>query len=180
MFSVTLRATSLLPRNTISNNNQTGVGSFLAEGMLIYGNTLSSNGNGVQLTESSDNTVYGNNFINNTSQATCKNEPNWGWSIANWHDGRLGNFWSDYNGTDANHDGIGDKPYVIDEKNTDQYPLMKQVNISAAVLPTPTPLPAAYAGEIPLETTAVVLAVSAIIIGAGLILYFKKCVHTKK
>jgi len=35
-----------------------------------------------------------------------------------------GNYWSDYNGTDANHDGIGDTPYVIDTKNADNYPLM--------------------------------------------------------
>jgi hypothetical protein len=36
-----------------------------------------------------------------------------------------GNYWSDYNGTDADHDGIGDTPYVIDANNTDQYPLIQ-------------------------------------------------------
>jgi hypothetical protein len=35
-----------------------------------------------------------------------------------------GNYWSDYKETDANHDGIGDTPYVIDANNTDNYPLM--------------------------------------------------------
>jgi len=44
-----------------------------------------------------------------------------------------GNYWSDYNGTDfytgpyqneTGSDGIGDTPYVIDENNTDRYPLM--------------------------------------------------------
>jgi hypothetical protein len=36
------------------------------------------------------------------------------------------NYWSDYTGVDANHDGIGDTPYVIDANNTkkDHYPLM--------------------------------------------------------
>jgi hypothetical protein len=29
-----------------------------------------------------------------------------------------------YNGTDANHDGIGDTPYVINSNNVDRYPLM--------------------------------------------------------
>ena len=36
----------------------------------------------------------------------------------------LGNYWSDYNGTDENNDGIGDTHYPIDSDN-DNYPLMK-------------------------------------------------------
>jgi hypothetical protein len=36
-----------------------------------------------------------------------------------------GNYWSDYNGTDSNGDGIVDTPYIIDDKNVDHYPLMK-------------------------------------------------------
>jgi len=41
-----------------------------------------------------------------------------------WDNGHKGNYWSDYNGTDANHDGTGDTPYIIDTNNTDNYPLM--------------------------------------------------------
>jgi len=33
-----------------------------------------------------------------------------------------GNYWSDYIGIDANHDGIGDTPYTIDANNIDRYP----------------------------------------------------------
>jgi hypothetical protein len=29
-------------------------------------------------------------------------------------------------GTDANHDGIGDTPYIVDANNIDNYPLMIQ------------------------------------------------------
>jgi parallel beta-helix repeat protein len=53
----------------------------------------------------------------------------------NWDNGREGNFWSDYNGTDANHDGIGDTPYTIDVLNHDRYPLMQ----SPASPPTTKP-----------------------------------------
>ncbi|KON32188.1 hypothetical protein AC477_03295 [miscellaneous Crenarchaeota group-1 archaeon SG8-32-1] len=40
-----------------------------------------------------------------------------------------GNYWNNYNGTDNNGDGMGDTPYVIDENNQDNYPLMEPVVI---------------------------------------------------
>jgi hypothetical protein len=44
--------------------------------------------------------------------------------------GKEGNYWSDYHGTDSNGDGIGDTPYVIDTQRSDRYPLTAPVNIS--------------------------------------------------
>lgn len=41
-----------------------------------------------------------------------------------------GNYWSDYHGTDANGDGTGDTPYIIDADRSDRYPLMTPFNIS--------------------------------------------------
>jgi hypothetical protein len=35
----------------------------------------------------------------------------------------MGNYWSDYTGTDGNGDGLGDSPYSI-ESNNDEHPLM--------------------------------------------------------
>jgi parallel beta-helix repeat protein len=45
--------------------------------------------------------------------------------INSWDNGTVGNFWDDYHGTDNNDDGIGDTPYIIDENNQDNYPLME-------------------------------------------------------
>jgi len=42
-----------------------------------------------------------------------------------WDDDKEGNYWNDYNGPDANGDGIGDTPYIIDVLNRDRYPLME-------------------------------------------------------
>lgn len=46
-------------------------------------------------------------------------------AVHTWDDGKEGNYWCDYNGTDQNSDGIGDVPYVIDVQNKDRYPLMQ-------------------------------------------------------
>jgi parallel beta-helix repeat protein len=147
-----------ISRNTISNNNKTGVSSFLTEGLLIYGNTLSGNGAGVRFTDCDNNNVCGNNFINNTSQTTLDPESksglNFGWSTVNWHDGNLGNFWSDYTGLDANHDGIGDTPYVIDANNTDNYPVMASIDISHIPNTPPSPTPTASPSPSPTVSTS--------------------------
>jgi nitrous oxidase accessory protein NosD len=83
-----------------------------------------------------------------------------------WDSGGKGNFWSNYDGTDSNDDGIGDIPYIIGGANKDNYPLMKPV-----VIPTQTPEPSAE--SLPATT---ILAASAVvaIIGIGLFAYFKK------
>lgn len=47
-------------------------------------------------------------------------------SVNIWDNGTTGNYWSNYNGTDNNGDGIGDTPYVIDHNNQDNYPLMTE------------------------------------------------------
>jgi nitrous oxidase accessory protein NosD len=71
-------------------------------------------------------TVSHNSFVSNIRQlggCLCQ-ESNVSEPIHTWDDGKEGNYWSDYNGSDANGDGIGDMPYVFDVQNEDRYPLM--------------------------------------------------------
>ena len=88
----------------------------------ISGNNIANNQYGIYCWGSSNNVIYHNNFIDNSQQVYF-----WEAGYANvWDDGYPsgGNYWSDYAGVDADGDGIGDTPYVIDENNTDRYPLM--------------------------------------------------------
>ncbi|MGB9454909.1 MAG: NosD domain-containing protein [Bryobacteraceae bacterium] len=73
---------------------------------------------GIQIAGGAGNRIEGNAFLGNTQNATD------GGSNNSWDNGRTGNFWSDYTGKDANHDGIGDTPYPVPPSGTDRFPLM--------------------------------------------------------
>ncbi len=76
------------------------------------------------------NYIYHNNFWNFKWNQTATTN-----SINIWSTNMQGNYWGNYNGSDLNHDGVGDTPYLIDTTNTDNYPLMTPVNLSAELLP---------------------------------------------
>jgi len=118
-------------RNIVQNNSGEGIWLDWSDNNTVIGNTVINNKKrGILVWHSTHTMVYYNNFINNS----------WGQAYSNlintWDDGYPsgGNYWSDYNSTDVysgpyqnktGSDGIGDTPYVIDENNQDNYPLMK-------------------------------------------------------
>jgi nitrous oxidase accessory protein len=163
--------------------------SFTNYNMLI-GNNISTSGTGISLFETDNNVIYNNNFIGNLEQvATCP-EPilSGGREFHNstciWDNGGEGNFWSNYTGGDANGDGIGDNPHVINAKNTDNYPLMNPVALPALETGFPSASPTSTQSVAPTATPtnpeplptgqAIAITTSVTVAAVGLFIFFKK------
>jgi nitrous oxidase accessory protein len=70
-----------------------------------------------------------NNFVNNQYyQVTSMVMPN---TTDYFDNGKEGNYWSDYNGTDNNGDGVGDTAFYLDSTHLDRYPLIAPFNLSS-------------------------------------------------
>ena len=128
-------------------NNENGITLDTSSNNNIIGNTIIANkGWGIILaytsvTPFSNNTIYHNDFVNDRQAVYTVDEllepilPPASPATDNWDNGFEGNYWSNYNGTDKDGDGIGDTPYIIDADNQDRYPLMKTVAIPTIIIP---------------------------------------------
>jgi len=99
-------------------NNSIGLlfymSNFSSKNNTINENTFQTNTyRGVGLINSTQNEFYHNNFINNTASADSTNI---------WDNGCEGNYWSNYNGSDLDGDGVGDTN--LPWEGVDNYPLM--------------------------------------------------------
>jgi len=118
---------------------------------IIMLNNITNTGCGTSIYGSNNNTITNNNYFNNTYQFSANEDYYLSFGNNRSVNTINQNYWDDYRGTDANGDGIGDTPYVIDENNQDNHPLMKTVKI--AEFPSFSPLPS------PPPTSALTLAI---------------------
>jgi parallel beta-helix repeat protein len=107
--------------NTITNNSNFGIHLYAAGYNNIIGNNITSNGRGILVSICYNNVIYHNNFVNNTNHVETDD------SNGIWDNGEEGNYWDNYNGTDGDGNGIGDTPYIINENNQDNYPLVNVI-----------------------------------------------------
>jgi hypothetical protein len=114
-----------------------GVAMRVSGNSLFYANYIADNTWGIEVNSySEDNltsTFYHNNFIGNMHQVATDDLYDV-YGKDSFDNGEEGNYWSDYNGTDADGDGVGDMPYVIDDKRQDRYPLMAPFDIDSVTV----------------------------------------------
>ncbi len=67
-----------------------------------------------------------------------------------------GNFWDDYSGSDMDHDGIGDTPYVIGQGNMDTHPLMTPFSSEPVLVRSVVPSPSVGPAPLAVSFSAVV------------------------
>jgi len=134
---------SLIIDNTIVNNAGSGILLYASDNNIITRNNISLNERGLwwqqwdQSEASDSNQIYFNNFNNNENVALYEGcipiaDNIWnstspmpyfygGVSYTN----QLGNYWSNYTGSDNDGDGIGDDPYAVpNSSDTDFRPLV--------------------------------------------------------
>ena len=121
--------------NTVQENNII----FNSDGMIfyssfnnsVYDNVIAFNSNSaVYFRGAYNNRFFRNDFVENDNPMIC-------WYSGNiWDNGSEGNYWSNYNGTDTDGDGIGDSSYSIltlhltgESFDYDNYPLIKPLVI---------------------------------------------------
>jgi len=129
--------------STIHANNitdcESGIRLSYSDNNRILQNNIKNCGTSISIYVSNNNSFCSNNFIDNGQHVSERHDHflypgSYLYSINNtWDNGTTGNYWSTYNGTDDNGDGIGDTPYHIYENYTDHYPLMEPADI--AVIP---------------------------------------------
>ena len=105
--------------NNIRGKSKCGIKIYHGSNNTVYENYVANCAVGVKLgfdlefpdRKVENNVFYHNSFVNNTQYVFIGYVPDSNF----WNNGKKGNYWGNYNGTDNDGDGIGDTPYIIDK-----------------------------------------------------------------
>jgi len=124
-FAIMQSEFCLFSGNTLDNNNMSIY--LMADNYknVFTDNIIKNNDIAGVLIEdpmNSDNLFYMNYFYSNNVSAMDNGTLNY------WDNGQIGNYWDDYDGVDANGDGIGDTPYNVTGSagSIDHYPIWEE------------------------------------------------------
>jgi parallel beta-helix repeat protein len=107
-------------QNTVKDESPYGIQLAYSSGNIFSENIIQNNKLDIRYVI--NNTFYHNDFLNASMYIVDD-------ATVFWDNGSEGNYWDNYTGLDENEDGIGDTPYIIDENNQDNFPLMEPVII---------------------------------------------------
>ncbi|MDD1702125.1 MAG: protein kinase [Methanoregula sp.] len=142
--------------NTISGSLHAGVVLENAKSNTIRGNLIAKNTLGISLDDNSASNIITYNTFSNTQNVLSKSTSSQ-WDsptllsyryLGKTSTASMGNYWSDYRGTDQNGDGIGDTPYHVglgtstDQSTgnpalTDSSPLMDPIEYYSQITQAP-------------------------------------------
>jgi hypothetical protein len=136
----------------------------LADNVLIAKNIFKDCQCAIKAANCTDNVVvYYNDFIGTNVSSQVHTED----SFLFFDNGKQGNYWSAFNGTDLNNDGIGDVPCFINVGIIDYHPLMK--SITSGTVSFSLENSQDFSPTFFLAFVAI-----AIVVTAGILVYFKK------
>jgi parallel beta-helix repeat protein len=130
--------------NTITDCDDVAIRLQYADNNTVTRNYVSYSRLGTSIYVANNNTITHNSYINNTEPLPSGD---WEWYAKTFgYNGSVNiinqNYYSDYNGTDTDGNGLGDTPYVFNDENQDPHPLMEPITIEAIPeFPTWTILP---------------------------------------
>lgn len=120
LFCMTAGAATTYPGTSID------ICIYDADRTFVAGTSIEGQRNGLQIRESDGNLVYYNEINGATGAVSSSPEASWTSPVTTCEyegasfEGRVGNSWSGYRGTDASGNGIGDEPFLIQSPSLDQ------------------------------------------------------------